>query len=136
MNKTYLLPPSLLHTAINSSRSHVSKEIPVCDCSTTSAMSFFFFLTPESFAAPAVEHLSLLHLARATVLTWVGQAGVVATLAHPAAVQTVASVLLQVQHPVVDVQQADAADQTRGHPGPFHHAAEGEEEGEDAGFLQ
>lgn len=90
---------------------------------------FFSFrhLTPESQAALAVEHFSLLDLACGAVLAGIGQAGVVATFAHTAAVQTVTSVLLQVEHPVVDVQQTDAADQTCGHPGPFHHT-EGEKD--------
>lgn len=71
--------------------------------------------TPEPSAALAVEHLRVLDLARCSVLAGVGLTGVVATFAHTAAVQTVTAVLLEVQHPVVDVQHADAADQTCGH---------------------
>lgn len=79
-------------------------------------------LTPESFAALAVEHLCLLDLACSAVLTGIWQAGVVATFTHTAAVQTVAAVLLQVEHSVVDVQHADAAHQTCGHRCPFPYA--------------
>lgn len=81
-------------------------------------------LTPESFAALAVEHLCLLDLACCTVLAWIWLAGVVAAFTHTAAVQTVAPVLLQVEHPVVDIKQADAAYQTCGHRCSFPYTEE------------
>lgn len=81
-------------------------------------------LTPESFAALAVEHLCLLDLACSSVLAGVGLAGVVSTFAHAAAVQTVPPALLQVQHTVVDIQQADAAHHTCGHRRPLPHTEE------------
>lgn len=68
-----------------------------------------------------MEHLCLLDLARGAVFAGIWLAGVVATFAHAAAVQTVATALLQVEHAVVDVQHADAADQTRGHSCPLPH---------------
>lgn len=76
-------------------------------------------LTPESFGALAVEHLCLLNLACSAVLAGIWLAGVVATFTHAAAIQTVTTVLLQVEHPVVDIQHVDAAHQTRGHRCPF-----------------
>lgn len=72
-------------------------------------------LTPEAFSALAVEHLGLLDLAGGAVLAGVGLARVVSALAHAAAVQAVAAVLLQVEHAVVDVQHADAAYQAGGY---------------------
>jgi len=57
----------------------------------------------------AVEHLCLLDVADATVVAGVGVTGVVAALAHPAAVQHVAAFLPQVVHLVVHVEEADAA---------------------------
>lgn len=69
----------------------------------------------------AVEHLGLFDLASCTVLAGVWLAGVVATLSDAAAIQTVALILLQIEHAVVDIQQADAAHQTCGHPCPFPH---------------
>lgn len=68
-----------------------------------------------------MEHLCLLDLARGTVFAGIWLAGVVAAFAHAAAVQTVTTALLQVEHAVVHVQHADAADQTRGHSCPFPH---------------
>lgn len=79
-------------------------------------------LTPESFAALAVEHLRLFDLTGGAVLAGVGLTGVVAALAHAAAVQAVAAGLLQVEHAVVDVQHADAAHQTGGHRRSFLNA--------------
>lgn len=86
-------------------------------------------LTPESFAALAVEHLCLLDLARSTVFAGIWLAGVVAAFTHAAAVQTVATVLLQVEHPVVHIQHADAAHQTCGHrcPLPYTEGRKGKE---------
>ena len=83
--------------------------------------SLCWHLTPESFAALAVEHLCLLDLACSAVIARIWLAGVVATFANAAAVQTVTLTLLQVEHPVVDIQQANAAHQTCGHRGPFPH---------------
>lgn len=96
--------------------------------------SFCRHLTPESFAALAVEHLCLLDLAFCTVLAGIWLAGVVAAFTHAAAVQTVAPVLLQVEHPVVDIQQANAAYQTCGHCCPFPYTEE-EREGERMSFT-
>lgn len=79
-------------------------------------------LTPESFAALAVEHLCLFDLTGGAVLAGVGLTGVVAALAHAAAVQAVAAGLLQVEHAVVDVQHANAAHQTCGHRRSFLNA--------------
>lgn len=81
-------------------------------------------LTPEVPGAPAVEQLSLDDLAFATVLAGIRLAGVVAAFAHSTAEETVAHRLLEVEHSVVDVQQADAAHQSRGDLRPFLHAAE------------
>lgn len=67
------------------------------------ALPLFSHLTPESFAALAVEHLCLLDLARGAVLAWIWLAGVVATFTYTAAIQTVTAVLLQVEHTVVDI---------------------------------
>lgn len=78
-------------------------------------LPLFSHLTPETFAALAVKHLCLLHLARGAVLAGIWPAGVVATFSYTAAVQTVTAVLLQVEHAVVDIQQADAAHQACGH---------------------
>lgn len=75
---------------------------------------FCWWLTPESLAALAVEHLCLLDLACSPVLAGIWLAGVVATFAHTTAVQTVATILLQVEHSIIDVQHADATHQTRG----------------------
>lgn len=72
-------------------------------------------LTPEAFSALAVEHLGLLDLAGGAVLAGVGLTRVVSALAHAAAVQAVAAVLLQIEHAVVDVQHADAAHQAGGY---------------------
>lgn len=73
-------------------------------CTRTVIRSRFFpGLTPESFAARAVEHLCLLDLARSSVLAGIWLAGVVATFTYAAAIQTVAAVLLQVEHTVVDI---------------------------------
>lgn len=72
-------------------------------------------LTPESFAALAVEHLCLLDLARCAVLAGIWLAGVVATFTYAAAIKTVATVLLQVEHTVVDIEHADTAHQACGH---------------------
>lgn len=83
-------------------------------------------LTPEAPATLAVEHLSLLDLAFGTVLAGIRLAGVVPTFANPAAKKAVAVALLKVEHPVVDVQHADAAHQTRGDPCPFPHTEETE----------
>lgn len=85
---------------------------------------FCWHLTPESFAALAVEHLCLLDLACSAILAGVWLAGVVATFTHAAAVQTVTAVLLQVEHPVVDIQHADAAHETCGHRCPSPYAEE------------
>lgn len=87
----------------------------------SSEASFCWHLTPESFAALAVEHLCLLDLACSAVIARIWLAGVVATFTNAAAVQTVTLALLQVEHPVVDIQQANAAHQTCGHRGPFPH---------------
>lgn len=76
-------------------------------------------LTPKSFATLAVEHLRLLDLACTTVLAGVWLAGVVTAFTNSTAVQNVASVLLEVEQPVVDIQQADAAHQSCGHRCPF-----------------
>lgn len=63
----------------------------------------FSHLTPESFAALAVEHLCLLDLACCSVLAGIWLAGVVPTFTYTTAIQTVAAVLLQVEHTVVDI---------------------------------
>lgn len=81
-------------------------------------------LTPESFAALALEHLRLLDLALSAVLAGVGLARVVPALAHSAPEEAVAAVLLQVEHAVVDVQHADAAHQACADPRPRSHAGE------------
>lgn len=57
----------------------------------------------------AVEHLCLLDVADAPMVAGVGVAGVVATLAHPTAIQHIAAFLPQVVHLVVHIQEADAA---------------------------
>lgn len=62
-----------------------------------------------------MEHLRLLDLARGAVLAGIWLAGVVAAFTYAAAVQTVAAILLQAEHAVVDVEHADAAHQTRGY---------------------
>lgn len=82
-------------------------------------LSFCWRLTPKSFAALAVEHLCLLDLACSAILAGIRLTGVVATFAHAAAVQAITAILLQVEYPVVDIQQADAAHQTCGHRCPF-----------------
>lgn len=69
-----------------------------------------------------MEHLGLLDLARGAVLAGIWLARVVATFPDAAAVQTVAAALLQVQHSVVDVQQADAARQAGRHSCPLSDA--------------
>lgn len=84
-------------------------------------------LTPVAFSALAVEHLGLLDLAGGAIPAGVGLTRVVPALAHAAAVQAVAAVLLQVQHAVVDVQHADAAHQAGGDRGPLLDAG-GQEE--------
>lgn len=86
------------------------------------------YLTPEVAGALAVEHLCLLDLAGGSVLAGVGQARVVAALAHAAAVQHVALVLLQVVQAVVDIQEAHAAHEARGHRRPLLHAGRRDEE--------
>lgn len=83
--------------------------------------SFRWHLTPEPFAALAVEHLGLLDLACSAILAGIWLARVVATFPHTATVQAVTPTLLQIEHSVVDIQQADAAHQTWFHRCPFFY---------------
>lgn len=95
------------------------------NCSHRSAGApFSWHLTPESFAALAVEHLCLLDLACSTILAGIWLAGVVSTFTYTTSVQTVTAVLLQVEHSVVDIQHADAANEACGHLCPFPYTAE------------
>lgn len=71
-------------------------------------------LTREAINALAVEHLSCFDLTEGSVFAGVGQTGVVTAFANGCAVQNIAPVFLKVVHHVVDVQDADAANQTSG----------------------
>lgn len=61
-----------------------------------------------------MERLGPLNLAEGPVFAGVGQAGVVTTFTDGSAVQNVATVLLKVVHHVVDIHEADTADQPSG----------------------
>lgn len=82
----------------------------------------------------AVEHLCLLDMADATMVTGVGVTGVVAALAHPAAIEHVTAFLPQVVHLVVHVQEADAALQAGGSCSMICHP-EGTEDKVGEGFY-
>lgn len=96
--------PLCFHTQINFSK--------VCNSLFNDETLIRCCLTPEAPATLAVEHFSLLDLAFGTVLAGIGLTGVVPTLTNPAAKETVPVALLKVEHPVVDIQHADAAHQT------------------------
>lgn len=78
-------------------------------------------LTWKSINALAVEHLSRFDLTGGTIFAGVGQTGVVTAFADGCAIQNVAPVLLKVVHHVVDIQEADTANQPGGDGGPFLH---------------
>lgn len=61
-----------------------------------------------------MEHLSPFDLAGGSVFARVGQTGVVTAFTDSCAVQNIAPVLLKVVHHVVDIQEADTADQPGG----------------------
>lgn len=82
----------------------------------------------------AVEHLCLLDVADATMVAGVGMTGVVAALAHPAAIQHIAAFLPQVVHLVVHIQEADAALQAGCSRGTICHP-EGTEDKVGGGFV-
>lgn len=79
-------------------------------------------LTWEAINALAVEHLSSFDLTDGSIFAGVGHTGVVTALTNGCAVQNIAPILLKVVHHVVDIQEADTADQTGGDRGPLLHA--------------
>lgn len=81
-----------------------------------------------------MEHLCLLDVADATMVAGVGMTGVVAALAHPAAIQHIAAFLPQVVHLVVHIQEADAALQAGCSRGTICHP-EGTEDKVGGGFV-